>query len=159
MDRQMNMANRDEASALFAACAKGDLAVMQALLSASADPATLMLTHSDGLNPLMWAACTCNVDSMRLLLDHPSTDAAAMLMTTSRRWGWTPLMWAACTSSMDSMRLLLDHPSADAAEMLMLTDLRGSTVLALTTEHAWQSGCHAPAARPPVCQPTSHAGV
>ncbi|KAG1669304.1 hypothetical protein FOA52_014865 [Chlamydomonas sp. UWO 241] len=60
-----------------------------------------------------------HVDVMRLLLDHPSTDAAAMLMCRDVEDGWTALMAAEARGDLDGMRLLLEHPCADAAAMLM----------------------------------------
>jgi hypothetical protein len=65
---------------------------------------------------------------VRLLLDHPSVDAAAMMMLSDNH-GRTCLMAAAFRGHVEAQRLLLDHPSADAAAMMMLRDAHGMIAL------------------------------
>jgi hypothetical protein len=111
------------------ACKAGDVAAIQRLLHASADPAEMLNTSNNdldnglninGLNgwtALMYAAEGGNVSALRLLLDHPSADPADMLMRTNQH-GHTAIMRAAYFGRVDAMRLLLDHPSADPVGIL-----------------------------------------
>jgi ankyrin repeat protein len=101
--------------ALLTAVAKGDLAVMEQLMSAN--PGLGMIGDAKGRTALMCAAAEGNAPSMRLLLDHPSADPAVM-MRLGDDLGGTALMYAAVNGNVDAMRLLLDHPSADSAAMM-----------------------------------------
>ncbi|KAG1664603.1 hypothetical protein FOA52_004478 [Chlamydomonas sp. UWO 241] len=123
------MAGGDEAAALGAACGTGDLAAMQAVLSASADPAMLMLTRCEkGWTPLTRATLHRHVDAMHLLLEHPAADTAAMLMQTCS-FGHTALLLAAANGHVDATSLLLNHPSADPAAMLAFDSTHGMSAL------------------------------
>ncbi|KAG1672945.1 hypothetical protein FOA52_012390 [Chlamydomonas sp. UWO 241] len=62
--------------------------------------------------PLMWTAAYGRVDAMRLLLEHPSANPAAMLVHTDGN-GETVIMTAAGRGHVEALRLLLDNPSAD----------------------------------------------
>jgi hypothetical protein len=48
-------------------------------------------------------------DNMRVMLDHPAADAAAMMMIDTGVNG-TALMQAVESGALDSMRFLLAHP-------------------------------------------------
>jgi hypothetical protein len=81
----------------------------------------------DGDTALSLAAEQGDVYVLRLLLDHPCADPAAMMRTNSD--GSTALMWSASEGLLEAMRLLLDHPSADPAEMMMRARYDGCTAL------------------------------
>jgi hypothetical protein len=93
------------------------------------------------------------VEAMRLLIDHPSADAAAMMMLTANN-GSNALMAAAQEGRVEAMRLLIDHPSADAAGMMMHADSDGYTALA----YAAQEG-HAAAMRLLIDHPSADAAA
>ncbi|KAG1677953.1 hypothetical protein FOA52_001371 [Chlamydomonas sp. UWO 241] len=113
------------------AAGRGQVNVMSLLLDCSGDPARMMMIKNEDSSSdmfgsdensstaLMWAAAIGQVDAMRLLLDHPSADAAAMIMLTD--WnGSSTLMRTADNGHVEAMRLLLCHPSVDAAAMMRL---------------------------------------
>ncbi|KAG1667353.1 hypothetical protein FOA52_001413 [Chlamydomonas sp. UWO 241] len=81
----------------------------------------------------MFAAMNGHVDATRLLLDHPSADAAAMMMLANSSKD-TALLIAAWKGDVDTMRLLLDHPSADAAAMMILKQHDGCDALMLAAQ-------------------------
>jgi ankyrin repeat protein len=115
--------------ALTQAAGKGDCTSLQHLLSTSG---LLVLTGARANSALKHAAAGGHVAAMRLLLDHPSADPAAMLMHADHM-GYTALVDAAMGGHVGAMHLLLDHPSADAAAMMLLTS-DGAIVL---TRAAW----------------------
>jgi ankyrin repeat protein len=119
----------DLAAAFLAAASEGDLSSMQGLMGAS-DMAIVCMTATDedGMSGLMHAAKSGHLDAMRLLLDHPSADPAAMITHTTED-GITALLWACSEGEVDAMRLLLDHPAADPAAMLMHTNRWGTSAL------------------------------
>ncbi|KAG1674962.1 hypothetical protein FOA52_014757 [Chlamydomonas sp. UWO 241] len=88
-----------------------------------------------GWTALMWAAVEGNVEVMRLLLDHPSADATAMMMHANRN-GDIALTCAALDGHVEAMRLLLDHPSADAAAMIALRGSEGECALTAAADFA-----------------------
>jgi hypothetical protein len=90
--------------------------------------AMLTAADDDGESALILAAEKGDVNVMRLLLDHPSADAAAQMMHATN-FGTTALMFAAQEGLLDAVRVLLYHPSADAGAMMMLTTNEGSTAL------------------------------
>jgi hypothetical protein len=116
--------------ALLTAVKKGDLAVMEELMSANPG---LGMGDAKGRTALMFAAVNGKVDAMRVLLDHPSADPAAMMMLGDDQ-GWIAIMIAALNGKVDAMRLLLDHPSAPAG-MMMLGDDQGKTALMYAAFH------------------------
>ncbi|KAG1673761.1 hypothetical protein FOA52_002330 [Chlamydomonas sp. UWO 241] len=79
-------------------------------------------------NDFVYAAEAGDVDEVRRLLDHPSADAAALLMARNGA-GDTALQVAAYSGNVDVMHLLLAHPSADAAAMMIDTGLEGASAL------------------------------
>ncbi|KAG1657858.1 hypothetical protein FOA52_014615 [Chlamydomonas sp. UWO 241] len=83
----------------------------------------------------MWAAQNGHVDAMRVMLDHPSADPAAMMMYASNS-GSTAFMLAARNGHVDAVRALLDHPSADPAAMMMYPDNNCWIALMAAATHA-----------------------
>ncbi|KAG1678303.1 hypothetical protein FOA52_013924 [Chlamydomonas sp. UWO 241] len=103
----------------------------------------------DGITAFMLAAKAGQVEAMRVLLDHPSANAAVMMMQTNVRAqrlmveyaqelraavvsdtdeeGTTALMMAAKAGQLRAMCVLLDHPSANAAVMMTQRDADGAT--------------------------------
>jgi hypothetical protein len=79
---------------------------------------TRMRQRADAVTKLVNAAYTGNVRAMRLLLDHPSVDAPAMMMRADSD-GDTALHMAAHKGNVAAMRLLLNYPSVDAPAMMM----------------------------------------
>jgi hypothetical protein len=75
------------------------------------------------------------VTSLRLLLDHPSADPAAMIMH-KLRLGSTALMVAAHKGNEGILRLLLDHPSADATAMMAARTPAGFSALTAAADFA-----------------------
>jgi hypothetical protein len=73
---------------------------------------------------------------MRLLLDHPSADAAAMMMHGCSAHGRTALMYAAWQGNVEAMRLLLDHPSADPVAMMAIKTTDGASALTAAAQFA-----------------------
>jgi hypothetical protein len=128
--------------AVRAAAREGDVAALERLLgvdqrrtrsASSAETelesmryrAMLVGVDEQGMSACIHAAQNGHVQVVRLLLDHPSADPAAMMMLCDGRWGSIALMFAAQEGHVNAMRLLLDHPSADAAAMMMLTNSKG----------------------------------
>jgi hypothetical protein len=69
---------------------------------------------------------------MRLMLDHPAADAAAMMMIdtgVTTHMSHKRNMYAAQNGNLEAMRLLLDHPSADAAAMMAARSTTGTSAL------------------------------
>jgi hypothetical protein len=138
-----------------------DVAAMQRLLDHSTDPAAMILhtRRSDGpcagFTALMWAAISsrmASLDAMRLLLDHPSADPAAMLMHgDSNGTELTALMITVLLGNVDAMRLLLDHPSADPAAMMVVRGPSGTSALKFAAMRA--AGSLPYFRTPPSCAP------
>ncbi|KAG1665618.1 hypothetical protein FOA52_011449 [Chlamydomonas sp. UWO 241] len=128
--------------ALWDAAAQGDVPAMQRLLdvepgggqssSAVESMQRAMLEAADGLGRtgLLQAAWGGYGDAIRLLLNHPFADPAAMMMHTTKLGG-NALTLAAYNGHVDAMRVLLDHPSADPAAMMMRATSNGATALTL----------------------------
>jgi hypothetical protein len=96
--------------------------------------AMLVAADESGKTAVMHAAGNGNVNVIRLLLDHPSADPAAMMMLTTSE-GSTALMFAAWKGEATAMRLLLDHPSADPAAQMMAANSSGSTALMYASQN------------------------
>jgi hypothetical protein len=79
-----------------------------------------------------------DVDVMCLLFDHPSANAADMMMHKDSD-GYTALTLSARFGHVDAMRLLLDHPSADAAAMIAVRTPGGSSALTAAADFAARS--------------------
>jgi len=159
----MMLTNSFGATALMAAAAEGHVECMGLLLNhPSADAAAMMmlttssgvtalmaaaahgrlrvvLQLSDGATALTFAAINGHVACTRLLLYHPSADAAAMMMLTTSS-GVTALMAAAAHGHVECMGLLLNHPSADAAAMMKLKDFDGASAFTSAAQFASQCG-------------------
>ncbi|KAG1677395.1 hypothetical protein FOA52_010775 [Chlamydomonas sp. UWO 241] len=84
----------------------------------------MMRADEGGCTALMVAAQNGHVDALRLMLDYPSADAAAV-MRQERSDGGTAFMWAAFNGHVDAMRVLLDHPDADPSGMMMRANFGG----------------------------------
>jgi ankyrin repeat protein len=82
----------------------------------------------------MSADGACHADTMRLLLDHPSADAAAMLVHANG-FGSAALTFAAGNGNVDATRLLLDHPFANPAAMVIHVTSTGETALSYAAGH------------------------
>jgi hypothetical protein len=100
--------------------------------AASMDTMRVMLADVDehGMSAFMHAAENGMVGAMRLLLDHPAVDPAAMLALSDND-GWTVLEMASYAGHVEAMRLLLDHPSAGAKAMMVHANKAGWNSLKL----------------------------
>jgi ankyrin repeat protein len=94
--------NRYGATPLSEAVTSGSAAMIQALLTAGADPKTL--TTEDGETVLMTAARAGNIDVVRILLDR-----GADVNARENYKGQTALMWAAAERHPAVVSLLLDR--------------------------------------------------
>jgi ankyrin repeat protein len=94
--------NRYGATPLSEAVTSGSAAMIEALLSAGADPKTL--TTEDGETVLMTAARAGNVDAVRILLDR-----GANVNARENYKGQTALMWAAAERHAPVVKLLLER--------------------------------------------------
>ncbi|KAG1668153.1 hypothetical protein FOA52_005145 [Chlamydomonas sp. UWO 241] len=110
------------------AAGKGDLTALARLMSISAEALLMEAADEGGVTALMHAAKTNQVETMELLLNHPSATPASMMLHTDAS-GLTGLMWAARKGHVEAMRLLLDHASADLAVMVMATNVDRRTAL------------------------------
>jgi hypothetical protein len=72
---------------------------------------------------------------MRVLLEHPSADPAAMLAHTAGD-GWIAYTMSALRGHVDAMRLLLDHPCADPADAMLACTEYGYSALKLAAAFA-----------------------
>ena len=94
--------NRYGASPLSEAVSSGSVTMIQALLNAGADPATL--TTPDGETVLMTAARAGNTEVVRLLLDR-----GADVNAREKYKGQTALMWASAERHPAIVKLLLER--------------------------------------------------
>ena len=97
----MKATNRYGVNALHEAATLGDVAMMEALLKAGADP---NVTYGAGETPLMLAARTGNLNAVKLLLDR-----AANVNGAEEFKGYTPLMFAATENQAEVAKLLIEY--------------------------------------------------
>jgi ankyrin repeat protein len=91
-------------SPLLLACANGNPAMIEAFLSAGADPNS---AKADGATALMAAAATGNAGALRILIDH-----GALVNATEKTHGQTALMFAAALNRPEAVRMLASHGAA-----------------------------------------------
>jgi uncharacterized protein len=80
------------------ACANGNPAMIEAFLSAGADPSS---AKADGATALMAAATSGKVDAVKILIDH-----GADVNATEKAHGQTALMFAAALNRPDAIKML-----------------------------------------------------
>ncbi|KAG1679634.1 hypothetical protein FOA52_006151 [Chlamydomonas sp. UWO 241] len=98
----------------------------------------MMHQNGEGSIALTVAVEYAPVDAMRLLLDHPRADPAAMIMHVRSDDNSIALKLAVRGEHnvLEIMRVLLDHPAADPAAMLMHTDRLGMTPFDWACSHS-----------------------
>jgi ankyrin repeat protein len=98
-------------------------------------PAAVDAANDDdcGTSALMLASMAGKVESITFLLDHPSANAAAMMMQTDTE-GKTAFMLAVEGGQLCAMRVLLDHPCAEPEAMMTQTTWKGATALVLAVQ-------------------------
>jgi ankyrin repeat protein len=95
-------ATRLNATPLYLAAEGGNVAMIQKLLAAGADPNQAVLSQNE--TPLMFAARSGNVEAVRALLDK-----GAELEATDKLRGSTALLWAAEQNQAAVLKLLLSR--------------------------------------------------